>query len=61
MAAETIEIKKTRKADGIYLCQSDVLVLIAKMKSTASSLECRSKLQNMMEIIAEASNEVIVK
>ena len=58
--AETIEIKKTRVADGIYLCQSDILILISKMKETAMSLECRTKLQNLLEIIADASNEEII-
>lgn len=54
MAEEVIEIKKTRVADGIYLCQSDVLVLIAKMKQTAMTLECKTRLQNLLDMIADA-------
>ena len=53
--SEPIEIKKVRQADDVYLCQSDVLALIAKEKYSASTVECRDKLQNLLKMIADAS------
>ena len=57
--AENIKIKKTKIGDEIYICQSDILILMSKMKSTSMSSAGRLELQNLMEIISKAKHEVI--
>jgi len=52
---EEIEIRKTRVKDDVFIAQTDVIILLMKMKNASLSFSCRQTLQNAIEMIAEAS------
>lgn len=55
MEKPEFELKKTIQKDGVYVCQSDLLILISYMQKNALSLECRKKMQQLLEVIAETN------
>jgi len=52
---EEIEIRKTRLKNDVFISQTDVIILLMKMKNASLSFSCRQILQNIIDMIAEAS------
>jgi hypothetical protein len=47
-----LELKSIRQADDIYLCRSDLLIMIAKIKEMSDGEEAKVNLQALMDMVA---------
>ena len=49
-----LELKSIRQKDDIYLCRSDILMMIAKVKEMSDGDEAKTNLQVLMDMVAGA-------
>ena len=57
-AEPTYQLSKTGvqfKKDGMYISQSDLLILISYMQQDTLTLECRKKLQQLLKVVVETN------
>jgi len=46
-----IELKSIRQPDDIYLCRSDLMMMIYKIKEMSEGEEAKTNLQVLMEMV----------